>query len=357
MKKVFYDSRIFLLAIFAILALPGHVHSQVTITGPTSACLNEICVYTATSGYSSYDWIVTGGTGTGTTTTNTVEVTWTTSGSGSVYVACTGGNSTLPVTVNPLPVPTISGPNPVCADSCGNVYTTEPGMTAYIWVVSAGGVITAGAGTNAITVCWNTVGAESVAVNYIDANGCSAASPTIFNVTILPLPVVTLTGPTPVCEGSSGNVYVTEAGMTNYTWQKSYGAFVESGGTYTDNTITIRWDLPGAQWVSVNYTDAYGCSSASPTVFPVTVTPVGIQENIPASSKIQIYSEGKNVFVNISNEMPGVITIFNIIGQKITSVPARGKGLNQINLERGGGYFIVLVKCDKGVFAGKVFVQ
>jgi hypothetical protein len=86
MKKVFYELQIFLLTILAILALAGHGLSQVFITGPASVCLNQVCFFTASSGYSSYDWIVTGGTGTGTTSTNTIEVTWTTSGSGSIYV-------------------------------------------------------------------------------------------------------------------------------------------------------------------------------------------------------------------------------------------------------------------------------
>ena len=62
------------------------------------------------------------------------------------------------IIVNPLPTPTITGDNSVCVGSTGNVYTTQSGMTGYTWAVSAGGTITAGATTNAITVTWNTVG-------------------------------------------------------------------------------------------------------------------------------------------------------------------------------------------------------
>lgn len=91
------------------------------------------------------------------------------------------------------------------------------------------------------------------------------------SVVIHPDPVVTLSGPTPVCTGSTGNVYTTQAGMTNYSWAVSAGGSVTAGGTPTDNTITITWNSSGFRSVSVNYTDANGCSADSPTVYPVNV--------------------------------------------------------------------------------------
>jgi hypothetical protein len=67
------------------------------------------------------------------------------------------------------PVITIAGPATVCAGTTGNVYTTQAGNTGYTWNVSAGGVITSGAGTSSITVTWNTSGAQTVSVNYSNA--------------------------------------------------------------------------------------------------------------------------------------------------------------------------------------------
>ena len=91
-----------------------------------------------------------------------------------------------------IPVPTISGPTPVCAGSTGNTYTTESGMSGYTWSVSPGGFISGGAGTFQITVTWNTSGAQTVSVNYFNGNGCSASSATVKNVTVDP---VTVGGP------------------------------------------------------------------------------------------------------------------------------------------------------------------
>ncbi len=73
--------------------------------------------------------------------------------------------------------------------------------------------------------------------------------------------VPTITGPDSICQGSIGNIYMTESGKTGYIWT------VSSGGTITfgtgTNSITVTWNSGGAQTVSVSYNA--GCSS----VFPV----------------------------------------------------------------------------------------
>ena len=73
----------------------------------------------------------------------------------------------------------------------GNVYSTQAGMTNYIWAVSAGGNITAGGGVanNTVTVTWTTAGAKTVSVNYTNSNGCRAAGPVVFAVNVNPLPI------------------------------------------------------------------------------------------------------------------------------------------------------------------------
>ena len=248
-----------------------------TIAGPTPVCQNSTGnVYTTQAGMTNYAWNVVGGTITagGTATDNTVTVTWTTVGTGTVSVdyndvnGCTAANPTVyNVIVNALPVPTITGPTPVCQNSTGNVYTTQAGMTNYVWVV-VGGTITGGQGTNSITVTWTTVGAETVSVNYNDANGCTAANPTVYNVTVNPLPVPTITGPTPVCLNSSGNIYTTETGMTNYTWTISGGTINSGQGT---NSISVTWTATGAQTLTVTYTNPNGCNPLTPTTYTVTV--------------------------------------------------------------------------------------
>ena len=90
---------------------------------------------------------------------------------------------TYTITVNPLPVITLIGPAFACLNSPGNVYTTETGMTNYIWNVT-NGTITAGGTTNSssATVTWGAAGPFSISVNYTNVNGCTATSPQLLNV-------------------------------------------------------------------------------------------------------------------------------------------------------------------------------
>jgi hypothetical protein len=102
---------------------------------------------------------------------------------------CVSNNYPISVTVNPLPVPAITGTASVCINSTGNVYTTQAGNTNYIWAIS-GGTITAGgsSASNTATVTWNTIGTGSISVNYTDANGCTG---TAQNKTVSINPVLT----------------------------------------------------------------------------------------------------------------------------------------------------------------------
>ena len=258
------------------------------ITGPAIACEVSVGnVYTTEAGMTNYIWSVSAGgtiTSGGGAGNNTVTVSWNTMVAQTVSVSYTNGNgctaaapTVYNVTFNPLPVPTISGPAPVCRNSSGNVYTTEPGMSGYIWSVSAGGVITSGGtGSNTATVTWTTTGAQEVRVSYTNGNGCTAATPTILPVLVNPLPVPVIAGPAAACLNSTGNVYTTAAAMTNYVWVVSAGGTITSGGTATDNSVTVTWTTTGPKTVSVVYTDGSGCTAAAPTIYPVTINPLPV---------------------------------------------------------------------------------
>ncbi|MBK9390353.1 MAG: hypothetical protein IPN68_09235 [Bacteroidetes bacterium] len=140
-----------------------------------------------------YTWTVSaGGSITAGSTSEDITVTWSTVGAKTVTVTYTDGNGCNPasptsktVNVNPIPVPTISGPNSVCETKTGNIYTTEASKTSYTWAIPAGGTITGGQGTNTATVTWNMPGApQTINVTYI-SNGCPAAAPTVYDVTVV----------------------------------------------------------------------------------------------------------------------------------------------------------------------------
>ena len=253
-----------------------------TLSGPDTPCaLLPGIVYSTETGMSGYSWSVSSGgtiTSGGTATDPTITVTWNTAGLQSVSVNYRNANGCSATTakvkniaVNPVLVPLLSGVANVCSATKGAIYATQVGMDSYKWSVSNGGTITSGAGTSAITVDWNGTGTQQVGVNFVYPTGCSSPTPTVKQLTLYDLPVPTITGSAAVCVNTTGVTYTTEAGMTGYTWKISAGGTITSGGTATDRTVTVTWNTAGSQTVSVNYNNANGCSAISPTVKAVTV--------------------------------------------------------------------------------------
>ncbi len=172
----------------------------------------------------------------------------------------------------PVPVPTITGPVIVCMLSDSNIYVTEPGMTNYLWFVSLGGLITAGNGTNVITVTWIVPGAHVVSVNYTTPDGCRATYPAIQNVSVIPSPAPTIMGSNILCINSDTADYITETGMNDYYWFISTGGIIINGqGT---NEVQVAWNTTGTHWIKVTYSDRFGCLPMIPGVLYVTVNPL-----------------------------------------------------------------------------------
>ena len=193
-------------------------------------------------------------------------------------LGCIGDTAISTVLVHPLPGPSLSGPATICVGSSGVVYTTQPGMTNYLWTVSAGGTITAGGTTtsSSVTLTWNTPGAQSVSINYYNASGCTVGSPTNYPVTVAPLPGAagTITGTAVLCQGSSGVAYSVGAvaNATTYAWTLTPAA----AGTISGNTkaITINWSsaFTGTASLTVEGVNSCGNGISSPS-FAILVNP------------------------------------------------------------------------------------
>jgi len=164
-----------------------------TIQGDSIICRGDCFNYTVNSdpNATSYVWSTPpGATITAGNNTNSITVCYSpfaTSGVLSVYGqgCCNGPTSIMHIQINPSPTPTISGPVSVCINSTGNAYTTQAGMTDYVWTISAGGSKTTGGGTNdhSVTVTWNTSGAQTISVSYTTPEGCPSTVE-VYNVTV-----------------------------------------------------------------------------------------------------------------------------------------------------------------------------
>jgi hypothetical protein len=259
------------------------------LSGAANICTDSQETYTTDSGagISNYIWAVSGGTITsgGTATDSSIEIQWDGAAPHEVSVnytdvnGCSAASPTvLSITVNPLPVPTITGPASQCFEST-SIYTTESGSgeTAYSWTVNGGTIVNGGTATDSsIEILWDGSAPYNISVNYTDINGCTAASPTVLPVTVIPLPIPSLDGPGTVCNLST-ELYTTDstAGQSNYVWSVS-GGTIASGGTNSDPHVWITWDGSAPHQVSVIYTDVNGCTASPPTILPVTADPLPI---------------------------------------------------------------------------------
>ncbi len=237
----------------------------------------------------------------------------------------------ITVTVHPKPSPTfVAAPNPVCRNTPGYVYTTEAGNSNYSWSVG-GGIITSGgtATDNTATVEWTSAGSRTISINYTNVHGCSVATPVTQSITVNSLPVPTFTfGDDIVCQYSTGNVYTTESGQSNYLWSVNGGTITSGGGT-NNNTVTITWPNSGAHSVNVAYTDANNCSAATPTVKNVTVNPtpalaVVTPPNACSPATVDITESGNPVYVSDNNATSGIYTYYGTLADANAGTPQLG---------------------------------
>jgi hypothetical protein len=185
------------------------------------------------------------------------------------------------------PVPVITGPNSSCAGSSGNVYSTAAGMTNYIWSVSTEGTINSGAGTNSISITWNTAGTGNVNVIYTDPVGGPALVPTVYPVTIAATcdKTVTLTcyleglyttgGLMRQAQGIAGNQYPgTTADVISVELHDAitYSTIIYTASNINLNTsglatLTVPVIYSGSYFITIKHRNSVETTSATPISF------------------------------------------------------------------------------------------
>ena len=146
-----------------------------------------------------YQWVVVGGTVNGGSNTSCIDVIWSCCGQGSVTVVVTKSDGctltlTRNITVNPAPVPVITGPVQVTSGQTATQYCT-PFVSGHLYSWSViGGSVVSGQGTSCITIEWGpypACGCGSVSVSESN-NSCTGT--TVFPVNIIPGSNVKISG-------------------------------------------------------------------------------------------------------------------------------------------------------------------
>ena len=157
----------------------------------------------------------------------------------------------MTVTVNPLPIPTVTANGPLTFCQGSSVVLTATGGGTYVWNLN-GAVI-----PNATSSSLTATQAGNYTVTVTNANGCSATSSVqVLTVNPLPQPTITASGAVNLCQGQS--ITLSTGTFDSYLWssgQTSSSITVSTAGTY-----------------SVNVTSG-GCTGTSNTIV-VTINPV-----------------------------------------------------------------------------------
>lgn len=251
----------------------------------------------------------------------------------------------IPVTVNAIPVPSIAGPAGVCVNIAYSEYTTQPGMSNYMWTVSPGGIIINGSGTSLIQVSWVMPGADTVRVTYTYGQGCNAPAPAALNVTVNPVPAtpaVTSTGNILYSSAPLGNQWFYEGNPIAGATAQTYDASLSGSGYY---------------WTVVTLA---GCSSDSSNNKQIFVTGTGTQS--PATIRMYpVPSNGRfTIHITTASEEDLTLRIYNCIGLKVRE-EAFGKvaGSVEKTIDLGpipAGVYSVIIETGKNRWMKKILL-
>ncbi|GIV55552.1 MAG: hypothetical protein KatS3mg040_0320 [Candidatus Kapaibacterium sp.] len=255
------------------------------ITGPTSVCQGQTVTYShspALTGHS-FAWTVTNAQSWSGQGTGAITVTWgNTNGTVALTVTnnstgCTANatNSPLSVTVNPNPTPTISGNVNPCAGST-ETYSTQSGMSSYSWSITpaSAGTIVGPSNQSSVNVQWSNTQVTATLTVQVNNSGCTGQQSVTINVQPKPTPAIS--GVSQTCPGVDRTFTTPYTAGNSYSWTVSYApGYIVTGGSTTSNTITVRFNSPGASsataTLQVTETSPYGCQGTATQT--VTVQP------------------------------------------------------------------------------------
>ncbi|MFZ4523522.1 MAG: T9SS type A sorting domain-containing protein [Bacteroidales bacterium] len=271
-------------AFVTLISLPA---TPGAISGNPAPCAGNAETYSITSvpAATTYNWTVPTGasilSGQG---TQTITVSWgTTSGNVTVTAGNSCGNSAASLfAVAPAPMPLIpgpiSGPAVVCMGTIVNFSVPAAAGVTNTWTVPSDATITAGQGTNAITVQWGVSAGFISVIAQIGACTSTAAMMGV-NTEVQPTPAQAIAGPDTICQGLGGYQFSTQpiSNASSYVWTLPPGAAISQG----QGTSSIVVDF-GASAISGNITVAgtnlCGTGTESTKLVNVMIC-TGISEN------------------------------------------------------------------------------
>ena len=162
---------------------------------------------------------------------------------------CSPAESSLALTIRPLPEPAITGNDQICVNQSGIDYTASTTGNTYVWDIT-GGTITNGLNSATATVTWDVAGEGMMTLTETNEFGCSQSAEYAVSVNALPAPVID--GNALVCANSQQVIYTApQAEGDAYVWMVTGGEIISGAGTHE---ISVNWGSNGQGMLSLMQT-------------------------------------------------------------------------------------------------------
>jgi len=341
------------------------------ISGNAAPCMSTIANYSigVVPGASTYNWTVPAGAiiQSGQNTTSITVMWGTTSGNVAVTAGNNCGTSTpsqlaVTLTQSPSTPGTISGPTNVCSSTTVNFSVPPVTGVTNTWTVPPDAFITAGQGTDAITVQWG-ITAGFVSVTAQIATCISTPTTLAVNVETIPTAAQAISGPDTVCQNMGGYQFTIPAisNASTYVWNLPTGATITQG----QGTSSIQVNF-GTSAISGNITAAgsnlCGTGTASSAFVKVMVC-TGLIDN-RLHSQISVYPNPVHGLLMLSvkgTETKLQVRITDVSGhlvydESLDNLPA--DYTRQIDVSRfAKGVYMIRLTNDSRVFVAKFAVE
>lgn len=234
------------------------------------------------------------------------------------------GSATANVVVNPLPVISVNNPT-ACTN--GSFTLTASGGTAYAWS-GPNGFSSSLQNPVLTNAQLNMSGNYTVTVT--SAQGCTNTA--VSNVSISPLPTITVAGNTTLCSqnfnGSNNTTNLTAVGATTYTWNLPAG--FTAAANINSNPVNITGPVTAVQTVATMSVSGSNGSCTNSAVYTLTVIPnptISVSSSsMCAGTSVTLTSTGASTYtwspntalntINGSSVIanPAATTVYSVIG-------------------------------------------